>query len=275
MQLLYATNCEFGLVLVGSKKTDNHLNETLGTDQYQNVTAFRAIEKMNLDALRSIDSIHVEKEHIKKGDIMDGLIVATDMIDRYCGTKKYKKRVFVITDGEKLANVKPNEMKQVVQNMNATDTRLNVISLDFCDELAEDDEEEEEEDGAGEVKVKRVEKETNEQHQNKEFLMRLTSKVKGAIFPASVALQIYQQFKKREVSARSKYRGNLDLAKDLKLAVQIFSRTREETFPTLKKQSLIAPSVNEGSTNAKEGLIKLDRSYAEVDDPDQIPVDGD
>ena len=219
MQLLYATNCEFGLVLVGSKKTDNHLNETLGTDQYQNVTAFRAIEKMNLDALRSIDSIHVEKEHIKKGDIMDGLIVATDMIDRYCGTKKYKKRVFVITDGEKLANVKPNEMKQVVQNMNATDTRLNVISLDFCDELAEDDEEEEEEDGAGEVKVKRVEKETNEQHQNKEFLMRLTSKVKGAIFPASVALQIYQQFKKREVSARSKYRGNLDLAKDLKLAV--------------------------------------------------------
>ena len=70
--------------------------------------------------------------------------------------------------------------------------------------------------------------------------MKLTSKVKGAIFPASVAMQIYQQFKKREVSARSKYRGNMDLAKNLKLAVQIFSRTREETFPTLKKQSLVA-----------------------------------
>ena len=58
------------------------------------------------------------------------------------------------------------------------------------------------------------------------------------------------------------------------MAVQIFSRTREETFPTLKKQSLIAPSLNEGSTSAKDGLIKLDRSYAEVDDPDQIPVEG-
>jgi hypothetical protein len=72
--------------------------------------------------------------------------------------------------------------------MNATDTRLNVITLDFCDELAEEDEEEEEEtDG----KPKRVEKETNEQHANKEFLMELTQKVKGAIFPASVAMQIY------------------------------------------------------------------------------------
>ncbi len=64
------------------------------------------------------------------------------------------------------------------------------------------------------------------------------------------------------------------MAKDLKLAVQIFSRTREETFPTLKKQSLIAPSLNDGSVSAKDGLIKLDRTYAEVDDPDQIPVDA-
>jgi len=77
------------------------------------------------------------------------------------------------------------------------------------------------------------------------------------------------------VSARSRFRGNLDLAKDLKLAVQIFSRTREETFPTLKKQSLIAPSINDGSVNAKDGLVKLDRTYAEVDDPDQTPVEPD
>ena len=192
-----------------------------------------------------------------------------NMLDKHCGTKKYKKRIFVITDGEKKAKFDVHEKKQVIANMNATDTRLNVITLDFCDELAEEDEEEEEEtDG----KPKRVEKETNEQHANKEFLMELTQKVKGAIFPASVAMQIYQQFKKREVSARTKFRGNLDMAKDLKLAVQIFSRTREETFPTLKKQSLIAPSLNDGSTSAKDGLVKLDRTFAEVDDPDQIPV---
>ena len=59
------------------------------------------------------------------------------------------------------------------------------------------------------------------------------------------------------------------MSKDLKLAVQIFSRTREEVFPTLKKQSSVAPE----STNAKDGLVRIDRNAAEVDDPDQKPVD--
>jgi len=36
--------------------------------------------------------------------------------------------------------------------MNSNDTRLNVIALDFCNDLAEEDEEEEEEGGASKKK---------------------------------------------------------------------------------------------------------------------------
>jgi len=61
----------------------------------------------------------------------------------------------------------------------------------------------------------------------------------------------------------------LAVAAGLKLSVQIFSRTREEAFPTLKKQSLVAAE----SASAREGLVKLDRSMAEADDPDQTPVE--
>lgn len=55
--------------------------------------------------------------------------------------------------------------------------------------------------------------------------------------------------------ARSKYRGNLDLAQDLHLGVQVFSRTREETFPSLKKFSKVAPE-SDGVDAAK---VVLDR----------------
>jgi hypothetical protein len=178
------------MVLIGTKKTDNNLNTTLGKGQYENVTELRTLEKVNIDSLRSIDEIKLEPAPSQKnGDIMDGLIVAMNMLDKHCGTKKYKKRIFVITDGEKKAKYDVHEKKQVIANMNATDTRLNVITLDFCDELAEDEDEEEQQEDA---KPKRVEKETNEQHANKEFLIELTSKVKGAIFPASVAIEIYK-----------------------------------------------------------------------------------
>ena len=88
-----------------------------------------------------LDDIKVEDKPTAKGDSMDGLIVAMDMIARHVGTKKYKKRIFVITDGEKEAKFDEQERKTVIRNMNESDTRLNVITLDFCDELAEDEEE--------------------------------------------------------------------------------------------------------------------------------------
>ena len=74
------------------------------------------------------------------------MIVGMDMLARHCGTKKYKKRIFLITDGEKDTKFEKSELKQVIQTMNEHDARLNVITLDFCDEMAEDDEDEDEEE---------------------------------------------------------------------------------------------------------------------------------
>lgn len=160
-----------------------------------NVTTFRAIEKLTLDALRCLDDVKAEeKPGTKGGDIMDGMIVAMDMIARHCGTKKYKKRIFVITDGEKEAKCSNEEKRQVIRSMNESDTRLNVITLDFCDDLAEDEDEEEDVQEDGDKKMKPKDKHANEtkaQQENRDLLVEFTSKVKGAIFPASVAMQIY------------------------------------------------------------------------------------
>jgi len=132
-----------GIVLIGTKGTDNKLAEQYGRGQYENVTEIRAIEKLNLDSLRACDNIQCEAKPQPRGDVMDGLIVGMDMLTRHCGTKKYKKRIFVITDGEKMTKYDQKEKSQVIQSMNESDTRLNVITLDFCDELAEEEDEEE------------------------------------------------------------------------------------------------------------------------------------
>lgn len=97
--------------------------------------------------------------------------------------------------------------------------------------------------------------ESDSQLANKKLLVELTERSKGALFPANIAMEIYKQFKKREVMARTKYRGNLDISQDLKLAVQIFSRTREEGFPTLKKFSKVV----EDNQSLTAGKVTLDR----------------
>jgi ATP-dependent DNA helicase 2 subunit 2 len=171
-KLLYATTCELGIVLTGSAKTENHLAAQFGKGQYSNVHEWRAIDKLDLDALRAVDGgLQAEDRPQSGGDVVDGLIVAMDMLSRHCGTKKYKKRVFVITDGEREAKIDDSEKRKVVTSMNEADIRLNVITLDFCDDLAEDDEDEDGKHAA----QKAATKETKAQLKNKELLVDLTS----------------------------------------------------------------------------------------------------
>ena len=109
--------------------------------------------------------------------------------------------------------------------------RLNVITLDFANELGQDDDSESDKENEiaeellemADAKKKGKEQvgpaETTNQTSNKDFLQNLTSTIKGAIFPASVAMEVCKQFKKREVMSRSRYRGTFDVAEDLKLGV--------------------------------------------------------
>ena len=82
--------------------------------------------------------------------------------------------------------------------------------------------------------------ETAEQDENEELLKQLTGAVKGAIFPAKVALEIYKQFQKKAVATRNKFRGNLEISGDLRIGVGVYSKTTETRLPALKKFSTVA-----------------------------------
>lgn len=50
----------------------------MGDGQYENVTNFRQIEKINLEFFRQLDNLEPEKKATKDGDLMDALIVGID-----------------------------------------------------------------------------------------------------------------------------------------------------------------------------------------------------
>ena len=74
--------------------------------------------------------------------MLDGLIVGLDLLCRFVGTKKYKRRIFLVTDGEKETRYSTGELREVIETITRNDIKLNCITLDFCNELAEDSEEE-------------------------------------------------------------------------------------------------------------------------------------
>lgn len=193
------------------------------------------------------------------------------MLCRFVGTKKYRKRIFLITDGEKETKYNDQEFRQIVGTINENDIKLNCITLDFCNELAEDDEEDEEvgdQNQNARASTKKTE-ETENQQKNKQFLTSLQEQTQCAIIPVETALELYQQLKKKEYLAKTKFRGNLEISPELRVAVQIFTKTREESMPTLKKYS---KNVQEDDS-IEQGKVIQERTYTEIDDPDQKQID--
>jgi uncharacterized protein YegL len=90
--------------------------------------------KVDQDLFRQIDNFEAETMPTG-GDLVDGLVTALDMIDRHCGTRKYKKRVFLITDGENHCETNTSEVQSLIEKMNEKGVRMNVITLDFANEL--------------------------------------------------------------------------------------------------------------------------------------------
>jgi nitrogenase subunit NifH len=105
------------------------------------------------------------------------------MLCRFVGKKKYRKRVFLITDGEKATNFMEEEIAQVISTIKEQDIKLNCITIDFCNELAEDEEEE--------IIRPRQSNETQNQKTNKDLLLRIQKETASAIIPAETAIQIY------------------------------------------------------------------------------------
>ena len=201
---MYSPSHDFGMVMFGTKDTGNRLADQF-EGEYQNVRTVRTLCKIDLDFFRDIDTFTAEQESVPKGDIVDSLIVAMDMLNEHCGTKKFRKRVFLITDGEKPTSINTAEMDSLVQQMQEKDVRLNVITLDFANDLEdeEDDEDEielDETDLHGDPNIRsskqaskdkqkaQADLETVVQTKNKEMLVNLTQRIKGAIFPANIAM---------------------------------------------------------------------------------------
>lgn len=83
----------------------------MGAGEYENVTTERTIGQIDLDFFRHVQTLQPEQSQQEKGDILDGLIVGMDMLCRFVGTKKYRKRIFLITDGEKETKFTSDEMR--------------------------------------------------------------------------------------------------------------------------------------------------------------------
>ena len=101
------------------------------------------------------------------------------------------------------------------------------------------------------------------------MLKALVGGIQGAIFPSTQAMAIYKQFRKKAIYPVARYKGPLEFGPNYSVEVCMYSKTKEERMPSLKKFSSAVPF----STDAKEGHVKMTRECALEDDPTNTVVD--
>ena len=88
--------------------------------------------------------------------------------------------------------------------------------------------------------------------------MDIQEKTQCAIIPVETAIEIYAQFKKKEINARAKFKGSLEISPELKMSVQIFPKSRQESMPSLKKYNKNLEEDN----RANFGKVSAEKTFA-------------
>lgn len=94
-RMVASKTVEFGLVTYGSDETNNYLNTNQGG--YDFVEEVVPMEKPDITSIQYIANL---KPGSGKGDLIDGIVVGQDILNRTNVKKAFNKILLLITDGE-------------------------------------------------------------------------------------------------------------------------------------------------------------------------------
>ncbi|KAH7474886.1 X-ray repair cross-complementing protein 5 [Phytophthora ramorum] len=272
-KLFFKPKDEVGIIAYGSEDTDNQLNEEQGSDEYRNVQVVNSIDAPTLHMVKRLRELKPSKPEQTKVDILDGMIVALDLLFRRTDGKKYDKRLMVITDAAaKIADA--GDLESIVAMIQNMEVKLQVIGLDFQNTTSKPQQNQGGDEEMPEAVVK-AEVPTTEpsdmeriKAENEKMLVSIANEVGGEVCSVAKRMQLLAQGMKKTVALTTKFRGPLEFGDVLKIPVYCYLKTKTATLPTLSKESQ--------SSYEKEtaGKVKLDRRYTSPQNIDEeVPPD--
>ncbi|TFK76643.1 SPOC domain-like protein [Pluteus cervinus] len=116
-----------GVILFGSEETNNIINEKNGG--YDNVSEYIPIAQPNANTLAKL---HELQPSSTIGDPIDALIVGIETQANYLGTKKWTRKIVIVTDGDNPIEIE--DWEAIVKKMDGLDITLTIVGVDFDDD---------------------------------------------------------------------------------------------------------------------------------------------
>ncbi|XP_076945842.1 ATP-dependent DNA helicase 2 subunit KU80-like [Bidens hawaiensis] len=246
-KLVYSKYDEVGVVVFGTKDTNNDLTNEVGG--YEHVTVLQPIKVVDGDLVGVVQQL---PRGTVPGDFMDAIVVGMDLlIKKFQETIKGKKRICLITNAmyaikDPYEGTKEDQVYTLAEQMALHGMKIECIIY--------------------RENQKRDPSETNIIEENDSLLSIFSKKTKAKAVHVESSTSLLGALRTRNVTPVTTYRGDLEISSTFKIKVWVYKKTAEERFPTLKKYSDNAPASDKFATHE----IKLDYEYKSVQDPSKV-----
>ena len=238
---------QIGIILMGKDGEEN---------EAENVNIHTELDFPSIELLDRLNTIEAEDEE-DKGDIFFTLDFAIDEFVAKYGKKKWEKKIFLITDGESMSSFSEKKIEELAERINENGIKVNIICVDFYEELDKDDDEEEEpKEKDKDLDKDNIEEDEEQQDKDKE----------NKLLNQSVNLymkQIDENIKKNNLIGNKQftYRNSDNEINKLKLKLLTQQKTLVNTKTNMERMSTSFNKVNEliKSTNFNNNNIETNK----------------
>lgn len=260
---------------------------------------FTGVNRPHANLLRQIQDLQVtpSSNHLR-GDFCDGIVVAADALYKRTSTKKYQRRIVLITDAEHKVQVDPQQLLVVLDSLRAMECRLEVIGINFESQaeyeqaasagqsstLADaqdereggkgstktEDNDDEDEDSATDVSGDEMEEDNEDdkkmiKQQNERLLLSLTEKTGGFVMAAKELQPILQKILGQRLPRSTRRKVQFQIAPGVVFEARFSLLLSKASAPTLKKR-VVEMEEGESPDNPNGKIVKNEQSMEVVHD---------
>lgn len=273
---------EVAVFVLKSPLTNHHFwepDESTGADDEEDIPfpnilevggdgVVPGIQRAHPNLLRRIQRLQVSSSSSRhlRGDFCDGIVLAADALYKRTATKKYQRKIVLMTDAEHKVKVDPQQLLVVLDSLRAMECRLEVIGIDFeshgeyeqaassvqtakADNVFQTPEGDkkvsgssnQEDDDGSDISDDEMEEDDEEdkkiiKHQNEKLLLSLTEKTGGFVMAAKELGPILQKMLGQRMPRSTRRKVQFQIAPGLILDARFSLLLSKASLPTLKKR---------------------------------------
>ncbi|KAI4219831.1 MAG: hypothetical protein L6R36_008051 [Xanthoria steineri] len=113
-------------------RTDDTENELSHEESFEHISVLHEISNILLPDLKELRS-KIVLSSTDRGDAISAIVIAIQMIIKYCKKLKYKRKIVLVTDGRGPLDADPDSVQEITNKIKQDNMELVIVGVDFDD----------------------------------------------------------------------------------------------------------------------------------------------